>query len=147
VYLTREYRRELSKWDWRLPGGKLVDTIAEYLPHYLSDADEDARWLLDKIQAAAKREAAEEVGAEIKNVRHIGWSTCGATVNWDLHYVSATPEVLGPNRPEVGEQIEVHAVSWLDALRLVDSASFSEERSAVWLRRSILELKQESAGV
>jgi 8-oxo-dGTP pyrophosphatase MutT (NUDIX family) len=139
VYLTREYRSELATWDWRLPGGKVVNSIAEYLPHYFRPPKEDGDWLRDKILEAAEREALEEVGIEIGNVEILGRSTCGATVNWDLHYVRATPNFVGSNHPEAGEQIEVHAVLWSRALELADNGSFAEERSAIWLRRSILE--------
>lgn len=29
VLLTREFRRELDAWDYRLPGGKVFDTLNE----------------------------------------------------------------------------------------------------------------------
>jgi hypothetical protein len=31
ILLTKEFRYELDAYDWRLPGGKVVDTLDEYL--------------------------------------------------------------------------------------------------------------------
>jgi len=30
ILLSREYRSELDRYDYRLPGGKVFDTLAEY---------------------------------------------------------------------------------------------------------------------
>src|SRR5690348_11852646 len=30
ILLTREFRRELNNWDWRLPGGKVFDSLEEF---------------------------------------------------------------------------------------------------------------------
>ncbi|MFH1398767.1 MAG: hypothetical protein ABIG95_01515 [Candidatus Woesearchaeota archaeon] len=33
MLLTHEYRHELNGYDWRLPGGKVFDTLDEYNAH------------------------------------------------------------------------------------------------------------------
>ena len=35
ILLTREYRGEIGGWDYRLPGGKVFDSLEEYSQPYL----------------------------------------------------------------------------------------------------------------
>ena len=56
ILLTREYRDEIGRWDYRLPGGKVFDSLEEY-----SEAVRNGVDLLDKSKQAARKEAQEEV--------------------------------------------------------------------------------------
>ncbi|GLY50178.1 NUDIX domain-containing protein [Lentzea sp. NBRC 102530] len=148
VYLTREMRTETNGWDWRVPGGKVYNKIEPYLPLYLEHDDSGrAEALTEKVLDSAVQEAGEELGAVLSNPVLLGRSPCGATVHWDLYFVLADLQSLRQsNNPEAGEVIEVRPVRWTEALDLVDSGEIQEERSAMWLRRTLLRLIREVSG-
>lgn len=82
--LTREFRQEQGTFDYRLPWGKVFDTLSEYLK-----IRENQIALDEAVLQAAKIEAKEEAGIdEIKFMRIIHQSKAGASVEWDLYYVS-----------------------------------------------------------
>lgn len=54
ILLTKEYRKELKGVDYRLPGGKVFDTLAEY--------NKNKKNIKKYALIAAKRECEEEVG-------------------------------------------------------------------------------------
>lgn len=135
ILITREYRHELGRIDLRLPGGKVFDSLEEY-----SSAREEGR--SDEALAidAARREAAEEVGYELRNPLHLRVSHCGATVVWDLHFVLCTVFAESGDGPtlEPGEQI---SHEWWPEERVIDgclSGAISEERSAATLLRLLI---------
>lgn len=140
VYLTREYRRETQDWDWRVPGGKVFDCVDDYLPHYFSELTPVGLDLPAAVLRAAGVEAAEEIGVELADPRIVGLSVAGSTVHWDLYFVCGQVAEVRGNRPEVGEQIEVRRLGWVEALDLVDSGAMSEDRSAMRLRRILVGL-------
>ena len=70
VLLTREFRAELNGWDYRLPGGKVFDTLDEFETYRAGGQD-----IVDAAISKAKAEGAEEAGVEIKEVELIGKST------------------------------------------------------------------------
>ncbi|WP_086661567.1 NUDIX hydrolase [Lentzea kentuckyensis] len=145
VYLTREMRSEANGWDWRVPGGKVYNEIEPYLPLFLQHTDSTrADVLTEKVLASAVEEAGQELGATLTNSVLLGRSACGATVHWDLYYVLADLESLqDTNNPEAGEMIEVRPVRWENALDLIDNGEIREERSAMWLRRTLARLMRE----
>jgi ADP-ribose pyrophosphatase len=128
ILLTREFRYELNDWDYRLAGGKVVDTLEEYLP-----IREDSSKLNETIEEAVRREAKEELGLEIKNMKLLKKSTCGATIEWDLYYYSTNDFIEHENNPDTGEQIEKVWVSSDEAQEMCKDGRISEERSAIAL--------------
>lgn len=135
ILLTREYRDEVGGWDYRLPGGKVFDSLEEYSEAVRSGVD-----LLEKSKEAAQKEAQEEVGINAEDLTHLYTSKLGATVEWDLYYfrVNLPTEELGEQKLEPGENIQAGWYSPTDALRLVLDGSLSEDRSAAVLMRYIL---------
>lgn len=81
ILLSREYRREQGKYDYRLPGGKVIDTIAEMRAF---DGD-----ITREATDAAIQEAREEAGIVIRHPELIHISRCGANIEWDLYYFVA----------------------------------------------------------
>lgn len=128
VLLTKEFRYELNDWDYRLAGGKVVDTLEEYLP-----IREDENKLNDAIYTAVQREGKEELGLGINSMKLFKKSTCGATVEWDLYYFSTNDFVENENNPDEGEQIEKLWISKEEAIEMCKDGRISEERSAVVL--------------
>lgn len=135
VVLTREYRDEIGGWDYRLPGGKVFDSLEEYSEAVRSGVD-----LLEKSKQAVQKEAQEEVGINAEDITYLYTSKLGATVEWDLYYfrVNLPTEELGEQKLEPGENIQVGWYSPTDALRLALNGSLSEDRSVAVLMRYIL---------
>lgn len=130
VLLTKEYRPELKNWDFRLPGGKVFDSLTEYNEFLKSGGN-----ILKPAMVAARREAEEEVGIRARDVAHFATSPCGATMRWDLYYFvvskfTATAQKLGQ-----GENIQTNWFSFDQAKDLALSGQISEDRSAAVLLR------------
>jgi len=85
VLLTKEFRRELTDFDYRLPGGKVFDTLPELDAFRASGKD-----MQNAAASKAKQEAAEEAGIAIDDVSFFKKSVLGTTVEWDLYVFEAT---------------------------------------------------------
>jgi 8-oxo-dGTP pyrophosphatase MutT (NUDIX family) len=128
VLLTREYRRELGKYDTRIPGGKVFDTLAEYETGRSSGTPVSAF-----AEEAAARELTEETGYHALSLDFLGISKCGATIEWDLYYFACTEwtEPTGTFTPHEDEDI---TVTWepIDLVaRMCLTGEITEERSAM----------------
>lgn len=84
VLLSKEFRRELGDWDYRLPGGKVFDTLDEFETFRSSGGD-----IVEPATQKAKEEAAEEVGIAVQELELFAKSTLGTTVEWDLYIFEA----------------------------------------------------------
>lgn len=102
VLLTKEFRQELQDWDFRLPGGKVFDSLNEFTAYRESGGS--------IVEAAAKKaviEGAEEAAITIHDLTLFKKSTLGATVEWDLYVFEVIDwEKAGSQKLEVGEVIE-----------------------------------------
>lgn len=137
LLLTKEYRRELEAWDYRLPGGKVFDTLQEYEQFLAAGQD-----MLVAAQAKAQEEAGEEAGIDAKELKLFKKSTLGTTVEWDLYIFEATawqPHKAGQHLG-AGERIE--SDSWFDYAATKDmilNGHMQEDRVALillqWLNR------------
>ena len=105
ILLTKEYRYENDKYDYRLPGGKVFDTLLEY-----HDALQAHKNLADLAKNAAIKEAREEAGIDVTDIYFFHKSICGATVVWDLYYfiVNSFNEVN--QELEEGEDITIEYI-------------------------------------
>ena len=93
VLLSKEFRNEINGYDYRLPGGKVFDTLREYNTSLHSGAD-----INESAKNAAIKEAKEEVGVDVKDLSFFHKSICGATVVWDLFYSRIIPCGVSPGR-------------------------------------------------
>lgn len=133
ILLTREFRRELNAYDYRLPGGKVFDTLAEFVKFR-----ESGLAIKGAVEEKARQEGAEEAGVVIDEMSIIGKSTLGTTVEWDLYIVFADRWHFAEEGQmlEVGEDIS--ADDWFtygEAYNLALTGSMSEERVALLLMR------------
>lgn len=131
LLLTREHRKELDAWDYRLPGGKVFDRLEEYDAFRASGTD-----ILVPASAKAIAEGGEEAGIEISTVRYFKTSTLGATVGWDLLFFEATDwhRAGEGQRLEAGEQIETDNWFGYDETRhMILGGQMQEERAALIL--------------
>ena len=81
MLITKEFRFELNDYDYRLPGGKVFDSLKEYKEALMKDSD-----ILKHATEAAKKECLEETGLIAKNIKHFLTANAGLTVKWDLFY-------------------------------------------------------------
>lgn len=131
VLLTREYRQELGEWDYRLPGGKVFDSLDDYEAHRQSGDD-----IVEAAKAQAINEAQQEAGVEIAELELYKKSVLGATVEWDLYVFGATSWQLSVHGQEleVGEKIEAdNWVSFDEAKKMILNGQMQEERIALIL--------------
>ncbi len=130
VLLTKEHRYELNADDYRLPGGKVFDSLAEYNEFLDSKAD-----IAVPATKKAHEEAEEEAGVKLEEAKHFHTSICGTTVQWDLIYFVSTKWSRVEQKLETGEQIDVEEVSFEEAKKIALDGRMSEERSALILLR------------
>ena len=131
IVLTKEVRREADGIDYRLPGGKVFDSLDEYSAFVSSGADIKAQAL-----SKAKAEAKEEAGIVADSWEYLGVSTAGASVDWDLHYFLASDVTLGSQELKDGEVGDIAGVSLVTPKELVEllmSRSIQEWRTADYL--------------
>ena len=130
ILLTEEYRHEIGDLDYRLPGGKVYDTLDAYEAALDADADVDAA-----AREAARQEASEEAGLDIGAVEPFDRLHAGATVEWDLYYFVTTEFETTGQDLERGEEIETHWLETDRVRRLVLDGEVREGRTAAVLLR------------
>lgn len=126
ILLTKEFRNELNEYDYRLPGGKVFDTLDEY-----RTALESGKNILDCAILAAKRECLEETGLIVKQIEHLKTSKAGATVTWDLFYFIVTDFDEGKKgqQLETGEVIYPEWKSFNKVKEMCSKDKFNEDRT------------------
>jgi 8-oxo-dGTP pyrophosphatase MutT (NUDIX family) len=131
VLLTREFRHELGDYDYRLPGGKVFDTLDEFEAFRASGED-----IVEAAKVQAINEAQQEAGVEIAELEFYKKSVLGATVEWDLYVFEADDWQLSVQGQEleVGEKIEADTwVKYDEAKRMILDGKMQEERIALVL--------------
>lgn len=130
ILLTREYRHETGGYDYRLPGGKVFDTLKEYNQALQSNENIDVA-----AKYAAIKEAKEEAGIDVIDISFFHRSICGATVVWDLYYfiVNSFNEVS--QELEEGEDITTEFINRSEVKEMCLNGTVGEERSALVLLR------------
>lgn len=135
VSLSKEHRYEIDGDDYRLPGGKVFDTLDEYNTFLTSSKD-----ILKPAREKALAEAEEEVGLKLADLEHFHTSICGSTIEWDLFYFVSTRWTEVPQKLEAGEVISRTELSIEEARDLALDGGISEERSALVLLRYLSSL-------
>ena len=131
VLLSKEFRHELDEWDYRLPGGKVFDSLDEFEAFRASNDD-----IIDVAKAKAVEEAQQEVGVDIDSLDLYKKSVLGATVEWDLYIFETKNWQLRVEGQEleVGEKIEADQwFSYSEARDMILGGSMQEERIALIL--------------
>jgi SAM-dependent methyltransferase len=129
--LSKEHRNELGSEDYRLPGGKVFDTLDEYLEFLSSGKD-----IEEAAKNAAIKEASEEVGViKPKQVKLVYKSVAGSTVKWDLYVFEVFDFEIADQNLKDSEVIEPVILSPSNVLGLINSANFNEDRMVPVLLR------------
>lgn len=130
IYLQKEARIEVpGTFDWRLPGGKVVDTFAEYKKYFIKPIPEEI------ILQAALKELAEEAGLT-GDAKLFTKKVCGATVEWDLYYVVVTnvTEVVIDHVHAEGEQVDDSGwFTFAEIRAMIEKGEIGEGRSVAVL--------------
>ncbi len=130
ILLTKEFRHETGGYDYRLPGGKVYDSLDEYNAALGSYVD-----ISEAAKKAAIKEASEEVGIDVKDISFLHRSICGATVVWDLFYFLVKDFLKTSQHLEEGEDIQVQTFSKEEVKKMCLDGRIGEERSALVLLR------------
>ena len=141
VLLTKEFRKELNDWDYRLPGGKVFDTLDEYEIFRRSGED-----IFAAARKKALEESVEEAGIQITNLEQFKKSTLGATVEWDLFIFEAVDwqPASGGQKLEAGENIEAdNWFSYNEVVAKILNGEMREERIALILLQWISKRNKE----
>lgn len=81
ILLTKEYRHEHNAYDYRLPGGKVFDSLDEY--NEKMENNEDLETYAGK---AAKNEAKQEAWVLPQSLQLLSVNKAWATIERDLYY-------------------------------------------------------------
>lgn len=147
ILLTKEWRSETETWDYRLPGGKVFDSLHEYLTHKEA-GNANLRHL---ARFAAQKELLEETSIRLPLDTFIDHhhSVCGATVVWDLYYYLVVIGRRGPDLAMVntheGEQTHPQWITCEEVLRLCLTGQVQEDRTVAVLLRYLLAKPQGSS--
>lgn len=135
ILLTKEYRHEHDGYDYRLPGGKVFDTLEEF--NEKIKANENINIYAEK---AARNECKQETWLIPKEIEHIAISKAGATIERDLHYFLVNDFENNELWQELedGEKITTEWKSLEEAKQLCLDWSIKEDRSVWILLRHIL---------
>jgi 8-oxo-dGTP pyrophosphatase MutT (NUDIX family) len=132
LLMTKEIRREANGVDFRLPGGKVFDSLTELDAHRARGED-----ILPEAKRAAEKEGREEAGILHGDFHPLGVSHAGASVEWDLHYFTVENAVLGEQELEEHEKgdIETVVLSAQEIFEKLSRGEVQEGRSAekLWL--------------
>ncbi len=147
LIISKEKRLYLDKeFDYRLPGGKVADTLSEYLI-FLSKVAQDASSNDFLIRDALIKELKEEVGVSFarygKGVSLFHISPSSSSVEHDLYYYLITEYEIGEAKPEEDEVIERLELSYKEVWDLLINKEFSEDRTRAVLYDFLLTQKKE----
>ncbi len=144
ILVTREWREEIGGWDYRLPGGKMFETIASY-KQFLQEHGETL--LPTRAQETAAREVQEETGITLfpSDLSMAQLSKCGSVISWDLYYfqVEIQKQDVAPSvTSSESEIVENVWVSRDDALKLCLQGVVSEDRTSSFLLKFLYRQQQ-----
>lgn len=106
VLLSREFRFELNKWDYRLPGGKVFDSLKDYQVALKDDT------VLMNVEKTVAKEVMEEVGIQVNKQLLFKISPDGSGVVWDLFYYEITDFEIIKNGQHLEEDEMVEGFVW-----------------------------------
>jgi len=133
IYLQKEHRLETNNaFDWRLPGGKVIDSFAEFKEFIGKEIPQDL------IFAAGKKELQEEAKLDCETMELFKKSSCGASVEWDLYYLVA--KNIQTHEHEHNEGEEIVDGKWFSSeeiLAMCDLGEIDEDRTVAVLHQLI----------
>jgi len=129
ILLTKEYRHEHNSYDYRLPGGKVFDTLEEF-----NEKSENNENIHIYAENAAKNECKQETWLISKSIKYLTKSKAWATIERDLYYFLVDDFVKNEWWQEL-EDWETITTEWKtleEAKKLCLDWSVNEDRT-VWI--------------
>ena len=130
ILLSKEWRHEINGYDYRLPGGKVYDSLDEYNKALEQNID-----IGEIAKNMAMKEAREEAGILVKDISFFHKSICGATMVWDLFYFVVNNFDEASQELEDGEDITTEMIDRKKVKEMCLNGTIGEERSALVLLR------------
>lgn len=129
ILLTKEYRHEHNIYDYRLPGGKVFDSLDEY-----NEKMENNENLETYAEKAAKNEAKQEAWVLPQSLQLLSVSKAWATIERDLYYflVEKFEANTWGQELEEWEDIRTEWKTFEEVQQLCLDWSIKEDRS-VWM--------------
>ena len=139
ILLTKEFRYEQKEWDYRLPGGKVFDTLEEY--NSVLGKKED---ILKKAQRVAKKECEEETGLIPLTLKHIHTTALAATLDFRLYYFVVEKFKPGNDgqKLEEGEEIKPEWYTFEHVRKMCLNGAVKEDMSVAVLLRFLANLEK-----
>lgn len=113
--------------DFRLPGGKVFNSLNEY--NQFLNLKKDDKEILEKARAAAINEAREEAGIDPIEMEEFCISSCGGSFEWNLYYFIIKKYNEVGQKLEEHEKIESIKISKDKLIELALSGEMKEDRS------------------
>lgn len=138
ILLSKEYRYELETWDYRLPGGKVFENLADYKQALKQNT------VLEQVEKTVPKEVQEEVGLLITKPKLLKVSQAGAGVEWDLYYYEITDYKTDEKGPKLEEDEVIDGYIWKsydDIVEMCINKQIQEERTVGMLLTYILKNK------
>ncbi len=139
ILLSREFRYELNGWDYRLPGGKVFDSLEDYKKSIKENT------VLEHVEKTVPKEVMEEIGLIVKNPKLLKISHDGAGVIWDLYYYEITDYEISKDGPKLEEDEVIEGFVWKNYDEIIDlciQSEIHEERTVGVLLPYVLEKKK-----
>ena len=125
ILITKEERPTIGL-DYRLPGGKVFDSLVEY-NEFLSQ--KSSTEFSEEIRKGAIKESMEEAGIRPTDMELFSISHCGGSFDWDLYYFVVKSYAEVEQSPEEHEKIEVIKISREKLKELALAGEMKEDRS------------------
>lgn len=139
ILLSHEFRYELNGWDYRLPGGKVFDSLEDYKKSIKENT------VLEHVEKTVPKEVMEEIGLIVKNQKLLKVSHDGAGVIWNLYYYEITDYEISKDGPKLEEDEVIEGFVWKDYDEIIDlciQSEIHEERTVGVLLPYVLEKKK-----
>lgn len=139
ILLSREFRYELNDWDYRLPGGKVFDSLDDYKSALENDT------VMENVLKTVPKEVLEEVGLVVRNPKLLKVSLDGAGVIWDLYYFEIRDYKKSDNGPQLEENEIINGYKWYefnDIIKMCRNNEIHEDRTVGVLLTYILNSKK-----
>lgn len=140
ILLSKEFRYELDKWDYRLPGGKVFDSLEDY-KESVNEGD-----VQKHVDATVKKEVLEEIGLIVKSQKLIKVSHAGAGVIWDLFYYEVDDYEVSDTgaKLEENEFVDGYVFKTFDEIiKMCENHEINEDRTVGVLLSYILAHKDD----
>lgn len=140
ILLSKEFRYELDKWDYRLPGGKVFDSLEDY-KESISCGN-----VQEHVDATVKKEVLEEIGLIVKSQKLIKVSHAGAGVIWDLFYYEVDDYEVSDTgaKLEENEFVDDYVFKTFDEIiKMCENHEINEDRTVGVLLSYILAHKDD----